>query len=314
MKKRDLLIGIPTKNHSKYIMYWLSKILDDALKNNIDIGIFDASEDDKTEMIVKNRIKQGYTNLFYKRFSPDSVLEDRLEEIYVNSGYRYVWLCGDGIVLNMKKIVKIVNEEIEKKRDLIVFGQDKKYVKTYKEYNNSVEFCKECFTPTTLFGGVIIRGDLVDGRIFSYCKKKYSEQAVPGIYYELFKDGKISAVYYCFGFFEFNPYKQDSIAMQEKRMIYAFAQLFTETIWKLPAIYNPVKGSLEKALAYTTGLYKWEGLLAMRVNGNLSLKIYLEYRKFLKIASEQSPVAYIIVSLCPVEIAKKIAMIYGITA
>lgn len=306
MQDHELMIAIPTKNHPKYIMYYLSKTLDDALKNNIDLYIFDASENNDTKIIVERRVSQGYTNLFYKKYPSTTSLEDRLEDIYTRVDYKYIWLCGDGVVLNIRKDIAIVRDEIKKKRDLICFGRDEKYVKEYKEYDNSPEFCLECFAPVTFFGSVVLRGNLVSKKLFAYCKKKYAEHVVPGIYYELFKDGKISAVYIMQLFYDINPYKRVSIAMTEGRTIYAFARLFTETIWKLPEGYNGIKKKLQR---WQGGMYEWGHLWSMRVNGNLNLNIYLQNRKYIKIASDTNPFLYWIVLLCPVKLAKYIALI-----
>lgn len=311
MQKFDLVISIPTLNHPKSIMFFLAKNIDIAFENNIDIRIYDASEDNETEKIVKERVEQGYTNLFYKKYPANTLLEDRCEDIYVDSGYRYVWLCGDGCVVNIEKNLSIVEKEISKEKDIICFGNDMVYVNNYKEYTNSVEFCKECFTPTTYFGGVILRGDLISKELFSYCKKKYLEHAVPGIYYELFKSGDISATYIRQNFCDVGIYKKQSVAVKEGRNIYAFAQLFTETIWKLPSVYNPIKRDLEKALGHTTGLYTWCNLWLMRVDGNLNIKIFWKYRKYLKIASETKLWIYILIALCPAKVARKIALFEG---
>lgn len=311
MKDKELLIAVPTANHPKLIMFYLAKTLDNALKHNIDICIYDASSDDETEKIVQKRVSQGYHNLMYKKYSENTLLEDRCEDIYVDSGYEYVWLCGDGCILNLAKNIDIVRTEIDKKKDLICFDNDTVYVDGYKEYTDAVEFCKECFTPTTYFGGVILKGNLISKDLFAYCKKRYMEQAVPAVYYELFKDGNISATYIRQNFSESSVYKKHSVAKKQKRDIYAFAQLFTETIWKLPDIYNPVKKDLEKALGHTTGMYSWCNLWLMRAEGNLSLKIYVQNRKFLEIASDTKQWVYILVILCPVKVARRIALYLG---
>lgn len=311
MKEHELQIAIPTLNHPKSIMFYLAKNLDIAAKNHIDICIYDASKDDETEKVVKRRIAQGYKNLFYKKYPANALLEERCQDIYVDSEYKYIWLCGDGCVVNISRNLSIIQNEIIKEKDIICFGNAAIYVKDYKEYTDSVEFCKECFTPATYFGGVIIKADLITKELFTYCKRKYCEHAVPAIYFELFKDGKVSATYIRQNFCDIGIYKKQSVAVKEGRNIYAFAQLFTETIWKLPEIYNPIKKDLEKALGRTTGLYSWCNLWLMRVDGNLNIKIYLKYRKYLKIASETNTWVYILISLCPIKIARKIALYEG---
>lgn len=160
MKTHELLIAIPTKDHPRHIMYYLSKVLDKALMFQVDILILDGSEDDVTEQIVKNRIKEGYKNLFYKKYDKSIVLEERLMDAYVDTGYKYVWLCGDGVVLNLMKDIKIIENEIEKRRQIIVFGQYKIQDKEYVEFTNSIDFCKDCFAQNTYFGSVILQADL----------------------------------------------------------------------------------------------------------------------------------------------------------
>ena len=307
MNARELMIAIPTKNHPKYIMYYLSKILDDALMFNIDIFIMDASDDDLTDKIIQNRIKQGYTNLFYKKYAATATLEERLIDAYVDTGYKYVWLCGDGVVINLKKDIKIVENEMQKGKQIIVFGQYKIQDMEYVEYTNSIEFCRDCFAQNTYFGSVILEADLVTRDLFEYCQEKYLEHVVPALYYELFKDGKIRATYiYQLLFFDANPYKKTSIAMKEGRTIYAFAHLFHETIQKLPDSYNIIKRDLNR---WQKGMYEWGHLWTMRANGNLNLKIYWKEKKYLRISSDKRGIIYLIIALCPHKLAKNIAFI-----
>ncbi|MDE6603985.1 MAG: hypothetical protein K2K90_17940 [Lachnospiraceae bacterium] len=307
MDKQELLIAIPTKNHPKYIMYYLSKILDDALRLNIDILILDASDDDATEKTVEGRTRGGYRNLYYKRYPRTATLEERLIDVYVGTGYKYVWLCGDGVVVNLRKDISIVENEIQKGRQIIVFGQYKINDKEYVEYTSSIDFCLDCFSQNTYFGSVILEADLVTKELFVYCQKKYLEHAVPALYYELFRDGNIRAVYiYQSLFFDANPYKKNSIAMKEGRTIYAFAHLFYETIQKLPDCYNIIKKELYR---WQKAMYDWGHLWAMRANGNLNLRIYWRERKYLRLSSDKKGIVYLLIVLCPHKLAKAIALI-----
>lgn len=307
MKSHELMIAIPTKNHPAYIRYYLSKVLDDARLYNVDIFIYDASDNDATESIVQSRINKGYNNLFYKKYDSSCTLEERLQDLYVDTGYRYVWLCGDGVAINLKKDISIVRNEISKDKEIIVFGQYKIRDKAYLEYTDSVQFCKECFAQNTYFGSVILQADLVTKELFEYCRKRYLEHAVPAIYYELFKDGKILATYiFQPYFFDANPFKKNSIAMKEGRTIYAFSHLFHETIQKLPDSYNGIKQDLNR---WQKGMYDWGHLWSMRANGNLNLKIYWKEKKYLKISSNQKGIVYLLICLCHHRLAKSIALI-----
>ncbi len=311
MKDNELLIAVPTLNHPKLVMFYLANILDVASEHNIDICIYDASSDDRTEQIVQKRVLQGYSNLFYKRYPENTLLEDRCGDIYVNSGHKYVWLCGDGCVLNLRKSIDIIQNEIAKNKDIICLDSEVARGVEYKEYTDAVKFCRECFAATTYFGGVILNTELVSKELFDYCKKRYLEHAVPAVYYELFKSGKISATYVRQNFSEKSVYKKIRVSQKGGRDIYAYAQLFTETIRKLPDIYGPIKKDLEKVLGKVTGMYSWPYLWVMRVDGNLNLKTYFKYRKYLRIASDTKDWMFILVSICPVWAAEKITLCEG---
>lgn len=306
-----ILIAIPTKNHEKHIMYYFSKVLDDAQKYNIDIAVYDSSDNDLTQKLVQDRQALGYDNLFYNKYDKDISLELKCKEIFTKTPlcYDYIWLCGDGVVLNLKKNIGLVRREVQKKKDIIVFGNDKRYVDKYREYNNSLEFCKECFGPATWFGAVIIKNGKMGDSFFSMCIEKYHEQAIPGAYFEVFKEGQVNATYFAQDFFDANPYKETSVASHEGRTIYAFARLFYETIWQLPSYYNPIKKNLEKALAYTTGLYKIRHLWALRVNRNLSGKIVTQNLKYLYKSADTNIIIICLIAVCPIKLAEVISLI-----
>jgi len=152
MKDKELMIVIPTRNHSQYIQYYLAKVLPIAQVYNIDIIIYDSSTDNDTYKIVNERMKSGYNNLFYKRYNQNIKLEEKIKDIFINSGYEYVWLCGDGIVINLEKDIQIIQEEISNKRDLIIFNIKDFDKKIYTEYTDSVKLLKNCWASLTLFG------------------------------------------------------------------------------------------------------------------------------------------------------------------
>ena len=101
MENKKLMIGIPTKDHPEYMQYYLSRVLPDAEKNHVDIWVYESSEDDLTKQIVEKKKKEGYQNVFYKRYPPEIAYWKKLKDIYVGSGYEYVWLCGDGLVIEL---------------------------------------------------------------------------------------------------------------------------------------------------------------------------------------------------------------------
>lgn len=123
MEKGQLLIGIPTKDHPKYIAYYLSEIMPDAKRYHVDVRIYDSSADYATKDIVEEKISQGYENLSYQKMPEELNFWEKVKGIYVGSGYEYVWLCGDGVIVMLDKYIDIIEREMEKKRNIIVFSR-----------------------------------------------------------------------------------------------------------------------------------------------------------------------------------------------
>lgn len=311
MKKKQLMIGIPTKDHPKYIQYYLAKILETAKKENIDICIYDSSSGDETEKIINGRISQGYTNLYYFRYPEDILIEEKLGHILVDSGYEYVWLAGDGVVINLGKDLFIVEEEIERKRDIILFGNLLENGKKYIEYTDPVLFFKECFAPVTFYGASIVKGDLLQKKEWEYCKKRYLEHAHPACFYEMFAKENLNVVYIVHNFYEANPYKKVSAWMKKGRTFEAFSGLISRTIDLLPIIYKTEKKKVKKAIDDYTGLFAKSHLWTLRANGNLDCKIAIKYKKQIKATSIASWRSILLISLCPKKIAESVAVILG---
>lgn len=311
MKDKQLMIGIPTKDHAKYIQYLLAKVLPQAKKYNIDIYIYDSSVDDETEKIVQGRITQGYNNLYYRRYNEDLLLEEKLEYIFVDSGYQYVWLCGDGVVINLEKDIDIVEREIGLNRDLIIFGNMLENGSRYTEYDDAIQLLRDCWAPVTYYGASIVRGDLFTAEQWKYYQKRYLEQIQPACFFEAFLNCRFKAVYIVHDFYEVNPYKKMSSWMKKGRAFEAFAGLMTRTIELLPAEYDSVKKTAQKSIDKYTKVFGISHLWALRINGNLDFGVAMKYRKQIKKASDTKFIVILLISMCPKNIANSIAVIMG---
>lgn len=312
MKNKELMIGIPTKDHPKYIQYYMARVLEAAKKYNIDIHIYDSSSNDETKNIVFERQRQGYNNVFYHKYGEDIKIEDKLEYIFADSGYEYVWLCGDGVVINIEKDIAIVEREIVNNRDLIVFGKPLiNGGKRYVEYDNPVELLGECFAPITYYGASIVRGDIFKKDQWKHYKERYLEQVQPACFFEYFAKNPMNAVYIAHDFFEANPYKKMSDWMKKGRTFEAFAYLMERTVEQLPEIYNKEKKKAKKSIDEYTGVFGISHLWALRTNGNLSFRIAVKYRKCVKKVTLTRFTTVLLIAICPKRVADTIAVILG---
>ncbi len=322
MREKQLMIGIPTKDHPKYIQYYLAKILPASKKYNIDIYIYDSSVDDETEGIVKRRVEQGYSNLFYRRFHEEILIEDKLGYIFINNKYEYIWLCGDGVIASLEKDMDILLKEMEKGRDLILFGQalEDGFARGYNytgnnyiEYTDIVKFLEDCWAPLTYYGASVVRGNLFSKKQWDEYRKKYKEQVQPACFFEVFKEGEFNGVYIVQDFFEANPYKIQAEWVKKGRLFDAFTGIMANTINSLPHKYDASKKKIEKSLDKYTGSFSFSHLWILRSNGNLNLKKALKYRRQIRRMCLVNYKIILIVAICPKKIADTVAVILGNT-
>ncbi len=311
MKDKELMIGIPTRNHSQYIQYYLAKVLPIAQVYNIDIIIYDSSTDNDTYKIVNERMKSGYNNLFYKRYNQNIKLEEKIKDIFINSGYEYVWLCGDGIVINLEKDIQIIQEEISNKRDLIIFNIKDFDKKIYTEYTDSVKLLKNCWASLTLFGASIIKGNLFKNIDWNQGLDKYRDFVMSASIFDIFLKKKLNAVLIVHNFFEHNPYKRKSTWQDSGRSLEIFAGSIVFALENLPVIYDNVKKDAMLDIDKCTNFFGINNLWSLKVNGNLNLIMVLKYRKQLKKVTLTPYWLFIMVSVIPNSFAKVMMVVNG---
>ena len=110
--KKELIICIPTYRRPEVIERFLEKQLPALKGTEVDLCIFDSSEDTDTYDIIKQWRKSGYENLLYERV--DSKLNSAEKFLYINQvseswDYNYLWINHDHTVFSTKGINHVLN-------------------------------------------------------------------------------------------------------------------------------------------------------------------------------------------------------------
>lgn len=310
MNTKELMIGIPTKDHPKYIQYYLAKTLCASRKYGIDICVYDSSESDDTKKIVMDRISKGYDNLFYKRYAPDLLPEKKIKSILVGSGYDYVWLCGDGIVIDIEKTISIVEKEIRLKRDLIVFSFFNKYGH-YKVYDNPVEMIVETWNPVSLYGGAIYNGSLFSEQEWNRLFNRYTDNVQLAGLFDLLIEKGVNAVAIETTFFIPNPYKNEATWIMNGKLLEVEVDHIPKAVEKLPKQYDDVKSVVKRLFADNGNTFTVKKSWYLRKYDNLNVKKFLIYRKEIKNITNTPLVWFFFLSLVPRKLAEKISKIFS---
>ncbi|WWR20455.1 hypothetical protein V1226_03290 [Lachnospiraceae bacterium JLR.KK009] len=268
MEKGQLLIAVPTKDHPQYIAYYLSEVMPDAKRYHVDVCIYDSSAGNATKDIVEEKVSQGYGNLSYRKMPEELQFWEKVKGIYVGSGYEYVWLCGDGIIVMLDKYIDVIVQEMEKKRDMIVFSSllDGKEECIGMEITDPLVLMENCWGGLGIWGSSIVRGDLFQSGEWDRYEKDYRSFIHLGAYFEKFAAEELNAVYIHNSFLKLNPFKKASTWVTGKKVLEVMED-YTKIVEMLPERYSPVKWEYAKdVIATYLGL---ERLWVLRWDGNL---------------------------------------------
>lgn len=314
MRDKQLMIGIPTKDHPKYIRFWMSRVLDDAKTYHIDVHIYDSSENDLTKHIVSKKIEQGYSNLFYHRYDADLVPEKKIKDILVGSGYEYVWLCGDGAVLYLENTFPFISREMEKGRDLIVFNFiDRKG--RYLEYTDPLKLIVEQWLVLTLYGGTIYKGDLFLEEEWDGLFSLYTANIQLCGIFDIFARKPMNVAVVDSDFCMNNVYKDKSTWAKSGHYLRTIADRMLTAVNRLPELYDPVKEQVARIFSGGKSMLRSPNLWSMRADGNLTLKKAFKYRKQIRqiTGAKVTDSHYMLlwgISLAPIGVAKKMFNIF----
>ena len=310
---KTLLIGVLTKNHSEYIQCYLSEILDEVKRYNVDIGIYDSSTDEKTKEIVLGKIKDGYDNLFYKQYDPDILIGIKGRDLYINSGYQYIWPCGDGVIPKIAKIYEIIKKEMKVGRDCIVFDgwffEPKDAI--FKIFDDVNDFIEMAWSALTLLGGTVLKGNLYSEEEYTGYVYKYKMWFPNFGLLEHFSNIPFNGSYCRCGFQEYNPYKLTSTWMQDGLLVEYFAGEYVKFINKLPAKYSDKKKNIYLKLWKDLHLFRSNRLLRARYTGNLNVRKVLKYHRELQKVTREPFFKIIFISVLPVNIVKLLTYAKG---
>ncbi len=310
MREKQLMIGVPTKDHPRYIQFYLSKTLDKAKESCIDLHIYDSSETTLTEDIVNKKIERGYSNLYYHRYDADLALENKVKNILVDSGYEYVWLCGDGVILDLENILPFVIDEMGKNRDLIVFNcTDGKG--RYTEYDDPIKLILEQWVSISLYGGTIYRGDFFSGQEWDKFLPLYKDNIPLAGAFDILAKKAFDVVSVDTWFCVHSVYKEESTWITGGRLLQAVVDHIPEATYNLPQVYNPVKKNVAKLFSTGRDMLLAPNIWWLRTTNNVTPQKVVKYRKQLQEITDTNYFLFLGASFVPKEIAKKLANIFS---
>lgn len=256
----NIAFCIVTKNHTDILLKCLVQYIEEMASRNIDIYIYDSSDDTKTMSLVLAWNANGFENIYWVdcRFTVSG--NEKVPLIYSGFGlqktYDYVWLSKDRIVLTGSFLDRIL-KAAQNAPDVIMTGnEDDSFFynvpRFADEYRNPREFFRDFGATTTSWESVIVRTDtMLNGMDWD----KYTKD------YDIGPENSFNQVLFLFA--RLSEIKNPRIAIERasipEKMFYTGAgngwvhvtmdlwgHQWPEAIGRLPEIYNEYKAQVIK--------------------------------------------------------------------
>lgn len=270
-------IVLPTYNRANAISAYIERLCNEScLNNDVLLSIYDSSENDDTEKIVRSK---DCSFIRYKKLAPDTDVDIKTIFALKESIGKYVYLCGDGYYPNLINIISLINK-LKNQFDILCF-YPKDYCFDKSVYFDKSEFLKRHFAQLILYGGSVCLGDIVRGIDIEKTNKLFgfSNFSYPSLL-SIYSNGPYYV--FCGDYFEPLEMNRKSGWIKHKLAIKIWAKNFYLTINKLaPYIGQEVVDEININSHSVTKFLTIKGLINLRSLDNYDYKIYKEYKEYL---------------------------------
>lgn len=286
MKNVKLAVCIPTYNRPKVVEEFLDKISFRYWHHGFDIYIYDSSENNQTELIVRSRINV-YEKLHYIKV--DSKIHSNLKvyNIFKEFGdslkYDYLWVCTDAISWS-ERVLESVDEHMRQGYDLIIPSQrDVEHIGN-KEYTDENALFLDCAWHMTLYGSTILKISSMltkvnwDELIEKYMVPECINHSHVAFYFEKIK--KIDhwrAIHLSFSNNDMKVSSLRKVSGWQKETFYVWCHCWPTMIRKLPDTYR-YKSEVIKKNGINSLVLTYSNLRDLRKENILNREIYRSYK------------------------------------
>ncbi len=310
--RHNLSIVIPTYNRANFLDILLEKHVNIFRQCNIPVFIYNNASTDDTDLVI-DKWKREYHLITSKTNTGDVLITDEsIETALKLSNTKYRWLLGDSYYLS-SKLVRHVSGIISQGEDVDLYILNlnniiKDIPSSICRNNNqllsnfsTIMACVSC----QIYHEKIINSD-------NFNKYKGSSFLQLGITLE-YASGKNFCANWVQNF-SVTSLKNKSLEKKNwstgKSVLKVGAKKWTEFIFSLPESYSTAEKLIAiKNFGKQTKIFTIQGLMLMRVRGNLNYASYKQYSKEIALMVDY-PFVVIIISIIPISLLKVACVIF----
>lgn len=319
---KNIAICIPTYNRVEVLKDTLSYELEICKDLDIDIYLYDSSNDGKTKGLAETLSE--YTNLYHIEIDSSTSLDEKVVMLYQSYGrekkHDYLWLVGDGVIFG-KELLKQVLDVIQTEPTLVFINNEDIQHLGNKEYNKAKDIFRELFWKSSLWGSIIVKEDLyydIDWKPYIDRFVGLDQISVGMHWYRLASVTDFRAVLLSVRKgIDMRKTTVNKIAWWKEKAcgsetVYrVWAKGLVQTAYQLPFAKEDIEAALETQRIYVKNFY-WLSLCRSRKDGVYNLDIYKKYGKEIKVLSKYPDVLLCAIAVTPVLIMKVIVRVADI--
>ena len=304
-----LCIIIPTKNRPKAIEYYLRLRCQECSNFGVDLLIYDSSNDNLTKRIVERYSKKdNSTTKYYRINDDDSSLDSKLISIYKDNidKYDYIWVCRDGLLVNLWNVNNSLTTLLNSQPDLIVCydqHQNETQISTGDYCNKPEELFEKHCAHMTILGTIIVSSKLIKKIIEEVPLDSRQNYGMwqPISFFHYFDNHDFD----CLFCVEHSLYLPNEYATpvsfwnKNGKALWQWGERWYTMITLLPQRYNNSKNKVLKIQTSDFHPFSIKELLILRASGSLTFKKYDCNKFYLSNVSNTSDLEFKLVCIMP---------------
>ena len=284
---KKLCVCVPTYNNSENIDRYISEQMEMFTKYDVDLHIYDSSEDIYTESVICDYNSKISVPIYYHKMDSCIPSNIKVYEIFremEKSVYEYVWMIHDHTVCTENALMYLL-DVIGNKDDFYVLNMqaDRENVESYKSLD---EFLIRAAWRLNSFGASVIRTDtFLKGVDWERISDKYNDRITLnyshiGFYFE--RASEVENLKVCEIYFnrkDFVDFKRGQSINWSKDTIRICMECWGNVITRLPNVYQKKNEALLTQDRWFMSKYS---LISYKKNGAYGWRYFLKYKKWIK--------------------------------
>lgn len=302
-EKRELCILIPTMNRPSCMKELLKAAIPSVNETGVDVYVYDTSSNDDTKQLVDkyNQEVNGHF-LYYKHENyPDRTTDLKVINAFrrLEDAYKYVWLSGDGCILKITDMLKLIQKYLDQEYDVIHFTGEDELGKTPVEvYDRPEKLFADHGPYMTYYSATILSSAFIKQIPWEKFGKEYRNSGFlfwKGMF-EGLADGNHKMAVVHRRHLIVNPYKKRNSSYGSGKFLRFWVRNWSKVVTSLPSCYDAYKEKVSIGVGERQRFYEMANLIRLRRTGNLNKKLFEEYKdEFVRVTNVSLKKIYFVV-------------------